>query len=79
MNNIFFLFISDHFSLFVELAMPWPLGNMATFGQPATTASGQRYQPQSLVNSKPQSMQPQNHQPQQFLYNNSGNYRFLTL
>ena len=52
--------------------MPWPLGNMGAFGQPVTTASGQRYQPQSLVNSKPQSMQPQNHQPQQFLYNNSG-------
>jgi len=69
---------SDHFSLFVELAMPWPLGNMGAFGQPVTTASGQRYQPQSLVNSKPQSMQPQNHQPQQFLYNNSGLNNHMT-
>jgi len=79
---------SDHFSLLVELAMPWPLGNMtALAGQPVTTVSSgvqQPYQPsQPTNNSKPQSMQPQNNsmqqQPQQQLfYNNSGLNNHMT-
>ena len=48
------LYFSDHFSLLVELAMPWPLGNMtALAGQPVTTVSSgvqQPYQPSQPVN-----------------------------
>ena len=48
------LYFSDHFSLLVELAMPWPLGNMTAFaGQPVTTVGSgvqQPYQPSQAVN-----------------------------
>ena len=48
------LYFSDHFSLLVELAMPWPLGNMtALAGQPVTTVGSgvqQPYQPSQPVN-----------------------------
>ena len=48
------LYFSDHFSLLVELAMPWPLGNMTAFaGQPVTTVGSgvqQPYQPSQTVN-----------------------------
>ena len=47
-------YFSDHFSLLVELAMPWPLGNMAALaGQPVTTVGSgvqQPYQPSQTVN-----------------------------
>ena len=48
------LYFSDHFSLLVELAMPWPLENMtALAGQPVTTVGSgvqQPYQPSQPVN-----------------------------